>query len=263
MPFNEKSQFIQLKDDEWLKNQKVAGCVLAAFMKDAIHDIQNKKPNISLSSLNESADKYIRSFDCTPTFLNYKGFPGAICTSVNEQLVHGIPSDYVLQDGDVVTLDFGVTYKGAIADAAFTAVYGEPKSKEIARMLQTCQNALRKAIRAIKPNKNLGVIGSTIHKETKNSGFGLVTKYGGHGIDLNKPHAPPFVANKAQENEGIRIQSGLTIAIEPMLTLGSPHTRTLDDGWTVVTPNIGCHFEHTVFIKDNETHIITAHGLEE
>lgn len=261
--FNEHNEFILLKNNDWFEKQKMAGTIHSGFMKSVIRAIENKEPNISLKTLSDEADSYIRALGGTPTFLGYKGFPSAICTSVNKQLVHGIATDYALQEGDVVSIDFGVTYEGAIADGAYTTVYGEPKSKHIIRLIKACQDSLNAGIKAIELGKRIGSIGNAIHKSMKDTGFGLVVNYGGHGLDWNIPHAAPFIANRADKNEGIHIQPGLTIAIEPMLTIGEPKTKVLDDDWTVVTPGIGAHFEHTIFVReDGEAHIITSHSME-
>ena len=258
--FTNKSVFVKLKDDQWLHKQKHAGRCVGHILKNCRKLIEAKTPNLSLKDLEQHALQYMKLMECTPTFQSYKGFPSAICTSVNKQVVHGIVTDYVLQNGDIVTVDLGATYEGVIADAAYTRVYGEPKSKEITRMLDTCKGALKAGIKAVKVGNRLGAVGDAIHKYTKDSGFGLITEYGGHGIDLDIPHAQPFVANRAHKNEGIRIQPGLTIAIEPMLVMGETKSRVLEDGWTVVTGGLNCHYEHTVFVEDENTvHIVTEH----
>ncbi len=227
------SNLIRLKDDNFLERQKVAGKCVAGVLRTINKIITDKTPNVSLKDLEREALRQILAADCTPTFQGYKGFPGAICLSVNKQLVHGIPTEYVLQEGDVVKFDLGATYQGAIADAAATAIYGEPKSPQHVELLKTCKGALNHAIKAVAVGKQLGCIGYAIHKFVSATRFGLITKYGGHGIDENIPHAYPFVANKSQPKEGPRIQPGLTIAIEPMVVVGDTQTRTADDGWTV------------------------------
>lgn len=257
--FTERQEFIKLKDYNWLAKQKQAGICVAHILKNCKKLIEDKTPNLSLRDLEEHALSYMKHMNCTPTFKNYKGFPSAICTSVNNQLVHGIVTDYVLKEGDIVTVDLGATFEGAIADAAYTAVYGEPKSKEIIRMLNTCKGALYAGIKAANIGNRIGAIGKAIHSYVKDSGFGLIVNYGGHGIDWNTPHANPFVANRAELNEGIRIQPGLTIAIEPQLVLnGNTKTRILDDKWTVVVEDLCCHFEHTIFVESKDKiHILT------
>lgn len=249
-----------LKDEAWLVRQKRAGRCVASILKECGKLIKDKTQNLSLKDLEQISYLYTRNMDCTPTFLNYKGFPGAACISVNKQLVHGIPTDYVLQDGDVVSVDVGATFEGAIADAARTWIYGVPKSNEHVRLLNTCRLALDNAVNSVKMSERLGVIGSTIHNTVKNSGYSSIINYGGHFLDYNIPHAEPFVPNKADKNEGIRFQSGMALAIEPMLTIGDAKTQTLNDGWTVITSGINCHFENSICLMDNVVHLITEYN---
>lgn len=249
---------IKLKDNAWFERQKIAGKCVANILQTLNQMVITKTPNLSLKAMEEEAIKQIAAAQCTPTFKGYKGFPGSICLSVNKQLVHGIPSDYVLRDGDIVKFDLGATYHGAIADGAATAIYGQAKKIQHIELLEVCKGALNHAIQSIQIGKNLGCIGNAIHKYvTSKSRFGLITNYGGHGIDENMPHAPPFVANKAKPNEGIRIQEGLTIAIEPMLTLGDNATKIASDGWTVMTSDVGAHFEHTIYVASDKVHVLT------
>lgn len=250
-------QFIKLKDDNWFQRQKVAGQCVAQCLQASKFMIESKKPDLTLNFIEAECTRIIKSMQCTPTFLGYKGFPGAICTSVNNQLVHGIPSNYTLQEGDVVKIDLGATYQGAIGDAATTCIYGAPKDPEHLKLIETCKTALDNAIKMVGLGKRLGVIGSAINHVVKSTRYGLITDYGGHGIDEDKPHAQPFVANKAQSLSGIRIQPGLTVAIEPMLVIGEAKTKLAEDGWTVLTPGIGAHFEHTIFVGPDKVHVMT------
>jgi methionyl aminopeptidase len=259
--FQNKSEFITLKDDLWLKRQRVAGIAVSSCIKKFAEILKNDS-GMSLKDIQKISLEIIKSMDCTPTFLNYKGFPGAVCLSVNECLVHGIPSDYVLQDGDVVTLDLGATYEGAIADAAFTCIHGTPKNPKHIEMLALCQQSLNAGIRAIEIDKRVGVIGSAIWNTVKNSEFSLVEEYGGHSLSYDVPHADPFVPNKSAVNYGPKLKQGMTLAIEPILIMGkSSQTKILEDKWTVVGKDIGCHFEHTTFIHENYVEVITEHGM--
>lgn len=252
-----ESHLVRLKSQEWLSNQKHAGKCVAKILKQCKDLALNREPNLSLKDFENLTYKCMEEMDCIPTFKDYHGFPSAICTSVNEQVVHGIVSDYVLKDGDVVKIDLGATFNGAIADSAITCIYGTPKHKDHMRLVDACEKALLSGIGAVKVGNRIGAIGNAIYKNTKNTGFGLITEYGGHGIDTNRPHAAPFVANKAKPTEGLRMQPGMTIAIEPMLVIGKPKTKVLQDGWTVVSPGISSHFEHTLFIDDDKVHVIT------
>jgi methionyl aminopeptidase len=251
------NSLIHLYDQQSLTKQKFARRCVSSILKECGKLIKANTPNLSLKDLEQITYLYTKNMGCTPTFLNYKGFPGAACISVNKQLVHGIPTDYILQDGDVVSVDVGATYEGKIADAARTWIYGTPKSNEHVRLLFTCKNALKSAIKNIDIGKHLGIIGYTIYNETKNKNFGLITSYGGHHIS-DIPHAETFIANKSGQFDGHRMQAGEVMAIEPMLVLGQNiQTKTLNDGWTVITEDIGCHFEDTVVLMEDGKHIIT------
>jgi methionyl aminopeptidase len=253
-----KMQFIKLKDDEYFDRLKLSGMVVAKCLKRFKDLVDAETPNLNLLDIEKQCADIIFNHGCIPTFYGYKGFPGKVCLSVNKALVHGIPKDYVLKSGDIVTLDLGAhTECGVIADAAVSAIYGEPKDRRHPEMLKYCKDSLRKGIDAIEVGKQLGCIGNAINYHVKSSGYKLIVDYGGHGIDRYKPHAQPFVLNKARKNEGIRIQPGLSIAIEPMLAIGSNKTQKLGDGWTVVTKDMGCHFEHSVFVKEDGAHVMT------
>jgi len=259
-----REDLVRLHDEDWLRRQKIAGKIVSHVLRNFADTVRSKPEDLSLKQLERDALAYIRSVDCTPTFLGYHGFPGVVCLSVNQGLVHGIPTDYVLQDGDVVTMDVGVTYEGAIGDAAFTCVYGTAKSDEVIRMLKACQGALDAAVGLVEVGKHLGLIGHTISQEARRTGYGLVTLYGGHGLDYDKPHASPFVANRSQAFEGIRMQPGLAIAIEPMFVMGQDSaTKVLEDGWTVEAQDVGCHFEHSITLDNTgEVHLITGHDMQ-
>jgi methionyl aminopeptidase len=250
------NSLVRLKDKNWLEKQRVAGRIAAETLLLLDGFVKNKNFH-SMTVLNEVAENYIVKNGGIPTFKGYKGFPAGVCISVNKELVHGIPKNIVLDDGDIVSFDLGVTYQGAIADTAITCIFGEPKLERHAALVRATEACLMKGIEAIQVGKRLGVIGQAISQHAKVSGFGLINNYGGHGLDWNTPHAPPFVENKSDSGRGIRIQPGLAIAIEPMLVLGSTTTTTLNDGWTVVTPDLGAHFEHSVFVHEDHVEIIT------
>lgn len=246
----------KLKDQNWLDNQRIAGKIAAKALV-LLQKLIKDRTELSLLNLNDIAEKFIFDAGGTPTFKGYKGFPAGVCISVNKQLVHGIPANYYLQDGDIISFDLGVTYNGAIADTAITCLYGQPKTKKHVDIIAATELSLLKGIEAIKVGNRLGCIGNAIYKSAKGNGFSVVTKYGGHGLDWNIPHAAPFVDNKSEPTQGIRIQPGLSIAIEPMLVPGSTETKTSEDGWTVVTEDIGAHFEHSIFVHPNHVEIIT------
>jgi len=258
------NSLVTLHQSDWLDKQRVAGQYLADIMV-MLQNLIKEKTTFSLLEIDALVEQEILKRECTPTFKNFKGFPGSICLSVNKQLVHGIPSDMKLQDGDLITFDFGVTYKGAIADSAVTMIYGEAKNKEHIRLVETTKLCLYNAIKAMGIGKRIGVIGNAIYKTAKNAGFNVIDKFGGHGISWNKPHADLFVSNKSSPDEGIYIQPGLTIAIEPLLIPAncSTNTKTDADGWTVSTEDISAHTEHSLYVHSDHVEIMTWRPEEE
>lgn len=254
--FGGGNSLIKLKGQDWLEKQRVAGRIAASTLC-ALSDLVRDKSTKSLLELNAFAEQMIESQNSSCTFKNYKGFPAGVCISVNKQLVHGIPTDYLLQEGDVISFDLGVTFEGAIADTAITCIYGQAKSEQHVKLVEATEASLMAGIAAIKVGDRLGCIGEAIYNSARKSGFSVVTKYGGHGLDWNVPHAAPFVDNKSDPSKGIRIQPGLVIAVEPMLVIGSPDTKTDKDGWTVVTNDIGAHFEHSLYVHEDHVEIIT------
>jgi methionyl aminopeptidase len=253
--FTENS-LVRLKDKNWLEKQRVAGRIAAETLL-LLEGFVKSRTFHSCIALNQVAEHYIIKNGGTPTFKGYKGFPAGVCISVNKELVHGIPKDHVFDDGDIVSFDLGVTYQGAIADTAITCIFGKPHAERHVKMVQATEDALMKGIEAIEVGKRLGVIGAAISKHAKATSFNVINNYGGHGLDWDVPHAAPFVENKSTPDKGIRIQPGLAIAIEPMFVLGSVTTTTLSDGWTVVTPDLSAHFEHSVFVHEDHVEIIT------
>jgi methionyl aminopeptidase len=248
---------VHLKDEQWLARQKVAGKAVGECLRMAHDRVSSQESGLTGKVLERDCVEILNKYDCIPTFKDYHGFPGAICYSVNKEMVHGIPNDKLLNPGDLVTVDLGATFEGAIADAAVTAIYGSALDAEHIRMLRICQNSLHNAIKEIKLGRKIGVIGRSIYKTVKDSGFNLITNYGGHGISTNQPHASPFVANKSGKDDGITIFPGLSIAIEPMISMVDAKTQTLEDNWTVVTGGLNCHFEHSVTVMEDKVHVIT------
>jgi methionyl aminopeptidase len=257
-----QSDFVIYQNDIFLQNQRIAGKVAAGAIS-LLENLVKEKTKLTMIELNDLAEKYIIDNDCIPTFKGYHGFPAGVCISINKQLVHGIPTDYILQEGDLVSFDLGATYKEAIADTAATFIYGEPKLDEHRDMINTAELCLQNAIEAIDIGKRIGCIGNAIYRTATDRGYKVITSHGGHGIsiynDKGVPHAYPFVSNKDEKTNGIRIQPGMTIAIEPLLTLSSGQTYTTVglDKWTVQTEMLNCHCEHTVFIHSDKVEVIT------
>jgi methionyl aminopeptidase len=258
-----KGELIVLKDKFWLEKQKHAGQTIAKAHQGIFSMMKGMASDLSLNDLGVFVEDIIRNNNCIPTFLNYRGFPSPICTSLNNEIVHGFTRDIILQPGDVLKVDIGATFEDAIGDCAFTYIYGKSKNSRINNMLISCQQALSDAIRVFKPGNRIGAIGKAIWNRSVIDDYGVITAYGGHGIGHNKLHDAPFIPNKSSENFGVFIQPGMSIAIEPMFVLGkNTNTKVLNDKWTVVTKEIGCHFEHSVTLdEDGQLHIITDHGL--
>lgn len=259
-----QSELISLKDKDWIVRQKIAGDVVSQLHRDFFSMMVGRASNLTLKYIGEYADQIIRKNNCIPTFYNYKGFPSVICTSLNKELVHGFSTrDIILKEGDVLKIDIGATFEYAIADCAVTYIYGKAKDDNILKLLVSCQNALHDAIDVFKPGNRIGDIGNAIFKRSKQDGFGVITAFGGHGIDYNELHSPPFVPNKSSSQEGVVIQPGMSIAIEPMFVLNkNTNTKILNDKWTVITREIGAHYEHSITLdSDGNQHIITNHGI--
>jgi methionyl aminopeptidase len=256
------TSFVILQNDLWLNNLRIAGKNLSAIM-NRLEDLVKEKTSLSMIEIDKLVEEEILKHEgCYPTFKNYKSFPASVCISINNQLVHGIPTDYKLQDGDLVSFDFGITYKGAIADCARTFIFGEPKQKLHQELVDTTRECLGLAIKSIQVGKKTGVIGNAIYKHAKNKGFAVITQYGGHGISMQTtgegiPHAQPFISNRTTPDDGVRIQPGLTIAIEPLLCIGDAKPVVGSDKWTVSTPGLSAHFEDTIFIHKDKVEVIT------
>lgn len=258
-----ENQFIRLHDQDWVEKQRETGSILASIMGQLRLMIE-RKDVLTLLDLDSFVASEIEKAGGTATFKGYKGFPGSICLSVNRQLVHGIPTSYQLREGDLISLDFGVTKNEAIVDSAITLIYGEPKSKSHPSLLNAGQECLYNAIRAIKIGSRVGVIGNAIYKTAMNKGYGVITAFGGHGIAKGKVHAAPFVPNRATPEEGVHLVPGMCLAIEPLLVpSGCPTiTKTSSDGWTVLTEDVSCHWEHTVFLHSDRLEIMTHRDNE-
>ena len=233
---------------------KQAGNIVAlvhAAMKDAV------KEGVTTKELDEIAYKIIKSNKADPTFLGYHGFPGTICASINEQVVHGIPSnDVVLKNGDIISIDIGATYKGFVGDSAWTYAVGEI-SEEKKMLLKATEESLFAGLEHMKSNDRLENVAGAIEDVAKKYNLGIVRQYGGHGVG-REMHEDPFVFNYRTNNKLI-LQKGMTIAIEPMLNLGCDDVIVLDDEWTVVTKDkkASAHFEHTVHVTDDGPEILT------
>ena len=234
---------------------KKAGSILAdTFDYLKVHT----RAGISTKELDKLAESFIRSHGGIPTCKGYEGFPGAICISVNDTLLHGIPSkSIILKDGDIVSYDICVTYEGYIADACRTFPVGEISS-EAQRLLDTTKKCFFEAVKLVKPGVHLGDVSQKIYETGTSEGYTLTRDYGGHGVG-REMHEDPFVLNYGEKGTGPILKKGMVIAIEPMLNEGKVELYTLDDGWTVKTLDgkLSCHYENTIAITDDGYEILT------
>lgn len=216
------------------------------------------RPGITTKELDQIAEKFIRKQGATPSFKGYNGFKGSVCTSVNEELVHGIPGDRVLEDGDIISIDVGAFYQGYHGDSAWTYPVGQI-TEEAAELLRVTEESLYKGLAEAKPGNRIGDISHAIQVCAENAGFSIVREYVGHGVGQNL-HEEPNVPNFGLAGKGPRLKPGMTLAVEPMVNAGKRFVRTLDDDWTVVTQDgsLCAHFEHTIAITEDGHEILTT-----
>ncbi len=222
-------------------------------------------PGVSTADLDRIAAEHIRAAGATPSFLGYPGpdhprpFPATICVSIDEEVVHGIPGARILQDGQIVSIDAGAIVEGWHGDAARTVVVGGTGDAEIARLIDTTRTAMLAGIAAAIPGAHIDDVSAAIEAVAAPEGYGIVRQYVGHGIGT-RMHEEPQVPNYRTGRKGHRIEAGLCLAIEPMLTLGRAEVETRSDGWTVVTRDgsRAAHFEHTIAVTESGPRILTA-----
>ena len=215
------------------------------------------EPGITTLEVNEAADRMIRDAGAYPTFKGYNGFPYSICASVNEQVVHGFPSKYELQEGDIFSIDVGVTLNGFVGDTATTVPVGSVSADRL-KLIQVAEECLDLAIQECQVGKHLGDIGWAVQSHAEGHGYSVVREYVGHGIGRHM-HEDPQIPNYGKPGKGPKIKKGYVFAIEPMINLGGHHTKTLKDGWTVVTLDgqPSAHVEHTVAITEAGPEVLT------
>lgn len=216
------------------------------------------RPGISTWEIDRLGEQIIRSFGCTPNFLHYNGYPASICVSVNDEVVHGIPSKHrILKEGDIVSLDAGLIYKGFHSDAARTHAVGQV-SPEAQKLMDVTKQCFFEGIKYAKAGHHLHEISAAIGNYAHSFGYGVVEDLVGHGIG-RALHENPQIPNFPQKRRGIRLMPGMTLAIEPMINMGRCDVEWLDDDWTVVTEDgsLSAHYENTVLITDGEPEILT------
>ncbi len=219
--------------------------------------LQTAKAGMRLRELDRLAEKMIREHGGVPTFKGYNGFPASICASVNEVVVHGIPTDYVLKDGDILSIDIGTTFERYVSDSAASVAIGNV-SEAALRLMRVTQECLMLGIAQMQNGNRLSDIGHAVQRHAEENGYGVVRALVGHGVG-RRMHEEPQVPNYGQPGQGIVLKPGLCLAIEPMITEGSHDVQTLADGWTVVTADgkLAAHFEHTIALTDEGPRILT------
>lgn len=246
---------VTIKSAREIELMREAGKILAV-----VHDEMAKalKPGMSTMDINRVGEQVIRDFGCTPSFLNYNGYPAAICVSVNNEVVHGIPSKkHKLREGDIVSLDAGVCYKGYHSDAARTLAVGEISSGA-KQLIEVTRQCFFEGIRYAKAGNYLHQISAAVNAYADRYRYGVVRELVGHGIG-SSVHEGPEVPNFRQRRRGIRLIPGMTLAVEPMINMGKRDVEWLDDQWTVVTADgsLSAHYENTILITDGDPEILS------
>jgi methionyl aminopeptidase len=246
------------KSSDELRRMRRSGEITAETIEAVIDAV---RPGVTTDELDAIAERRIRDAGAVPSFLGYRGFTKTICASVNDEIVHGIPSkERVLREGDLLSLDFGAIFEGFHSDSAVSLfVGGQAPSEEAARLVKVTEACLDAAIAKIQPGGRLSDIGHAIESVAEPAGFGIVREYGGHGIG-RALHEDPFIQNWGPAGRGPDLRPGLVVAVEPMLTLGGEETRQLTDGWTVVTADgsLSAHFEHTIAVTEDGPEVLTG-----
>jgi methionyl aminopeptidase len=247
---------VVIKSSQEIEKMRRAGQVTREVL-ELVRD--HVKPGATTLDLERVAEARLKELGVKAAFKGYHGYPCALCTSVNSEVVHGIPSKKrVLKDGDIVSVDFGVVIDGYYGDSAITVPVGEKIAPDTARLLKVTEDSLHKAIAVVKPGATLGDIGAAVQAIVEAEGFSVVRDFVGHGIGANM-HEDPQVPNFGEAGRGMKLRAGMVIAIEPMVNVGKPDVKVLKDGWTAVTNDgsMSAHFEHTVAVTDTGARILT------
>ena len=245
---------IILKTPEQIEQMAAAGAVQARCLQM----LRAKcRPGVTTAELDSTAERFITSQGADPSFLGYRGFPGSICASPNSMVVHGIPDQYELARGDIVSLDVGVTKEGWVADAAVTVPVG-PVSEEATRLLETTKQALDDGTAAASPGNHLGDVSHAIQRRVEAEGFSIIRSLVGHGIGRDM-HEDPQIPNFGEPGKGPRLEPGMVLAIEPMVNAGGPEVRVGGDGWAVYAADgsLAAHFEYTVAVTQSGPRVLT------
>lgn len=245
---------IIVKSDEEIAIMREAGRVVGQVLQLLVASL---RPGMKEIELDQIVRKEFARRGVTPTFLGYMGYPATVCVSINDEIVHGIPGDRVIQEGDVVSIDLGATYKGFVGDSAVTVGVGAI-SQEAQRLIRVAEEALWKGIEVARPGVRIGVISHAIQTHVESNGFSVVREYVGHGVG-RQMHEDPQVPNYGSPEMGPKLRKGMVLALEPMVNVGDWRTKRDPDGWTVRTldGSLSAHFEHTIAITDGEALVLT------
>lgn len=246
---------VTIKSQREIELMRHAGKLLGQTLKQLEEAV---RPGMSTWELNQIGEEIIRGYGCIPSFLNYNGYPASICISLNDEVVHGIPrKDFIIQEGDIVSMDAGLIYQGYHADAARTVGVGEI-TENARKLIEVTRQSFFEGIRQAKQGNHLYDISGAIGDYAESFGYGVVRDLVGHGIGKNL-HEDPQIPNFRQRRRGLKLQAGMTLAIEPMVNEGSPDVCWADDDWTVMTVDcsLSAHYENTVLITDGEPEILT------
>ena len=246
---------IIIKNSEQLKLMRIAGRITAEALMVAKEAI---RPGITTKELDNKIRRYIEKCDATPTFLGYNGFPGSACISINEEVIHGIPSDKrVIAEGDIVKVDVGARFRGYNGDSARTYPVGKV-SDEALRLISVTEKSFYEAIKQARAGNRIGDIGSAVENFVISNGYSVVRSYTGHGIGAQL-HEEPEIPNFGRAGRGARLYPGMTLAIEPMVNSGTDKVRVLSDGWTVITLDgkLSAHYENTIAITEGDPILLT------
>ena len=256
---------IVYKSPEEIGKMRRAGRIVAGTIERVLADVA---PKVTTAALDAVAEEYIREQGATPSFKGYGGgagagrvpFPASICTSINDEIVHGIPSaERSVDEGDLLKLDFGAIWEGFHGDSAVTVIVGEPRSPEADKLVRVTEDALEAGIAQIRPGGRLSDISAAVEQVARGAGFEVVREYVGHGIGRNM-HEDPQIPNYGKPGRGPVLKPGLVVAVEPMVNVGGWETSVLPDGWTVVTEDgsLSAHFEHTIAVTEDGHEVLTA-----
>ena len=245
---------IRVKNKDQIEGIRRSGRLLAGLFDVLEKEI---RPGVTTQLLDKLAWEYVTHNDGKPAFLGYGGFPNTLCTSINSQVIHGIPDETVLREGDVISIDCGIILQGFYSDCAHTFTVGSV-ADDVCRLLKITEESLYKGIDAAVSGNRIGDISKAIYQHTQKEGYGVVREYSGHGVGI-KLHEEPSIPNYPSRGPNPRIKSGFVLAIEPMINLGGDEVYVHDDEWTVKTSDgsVSAHFEHTVVVHDDGTEILT------